>query len=156
MSVAGPREFIDAVERWATVTCTTALPPPATAATLAALRLLQTEPQHFTRLRANGDRLAQIFDGLGHGVPSLPCPVIGFTCDDEARSRLEQAMSRSGIAMPFIRYPDGPQEGYYRITVTAAHTDDDMDRLLRCMTEASTGGGITALGSLEPDPDADP
>lgn len=145
--VAGTRDACDFLRNFArSLMFTTGLPAAAAAAALEALRLVRTRPEDRERLAANAGRLraglAQIgYDPIGDPrVPILPV-VLG---ENEAAVATSSFLLEKGLFVHPIRPPAVPRgTARLRITVTAAHRPDEVDRLLDALTEwkRRTGGG---------------
>lgn len=123
--VAGPRPLIDLlVNRARPFIFTTAAAPAMAAAALAALAVLRS---------AEGDallaRLRAVVDRVGPGHPSAVVPlVIG---DDDDAVAVSRALAERGVVVPAIRPPTVPVgTARLRITLSAAHTDAQVDHLL--------------------------
>ncbi|WP_153144614.1 8-amino-7-oxononanoate synthase [Dechloromonas sp. H13] len=118
---------------------TTAAPPAIACALSKSLDLIE----HGDALRANlFARIAQLRDGLG-GLPwrLLPSPtaiqpmVVG---DNEAALALATALWERGLWVPAIRPPTVPKgTARLRISVSAAHTEADIARLIGALKELS-------------------
>jgi 8-amino-7-oxononanoate synthase len=129
--VAGPTRAIELVENLARpYIFTTALTPADTAAALAALRVVRSSEgaDLVTRLRAHVDRLRS-----GH-----PSPIVPFLCGDERRALdASAALLDDGLLVPAIRPPTVPAgTSRLRVTVSATHTEAQVDHLLRALTAA--------------------
>ncbi|WP_407841213.1 aminotransferase class I/II-fold pyridoxal phosphate-dependent enzyme [Streptomyces sp. DSM 116496] len=103
--------------------------PADTAASLAALRLLRTEPKRVTRLAYNASlfvrlaREAGIDVGDSHDTPVVPC-IVG---DSLKTLQLAEALFRQGISVNPILYPAVPEEmARLRFFVTCDHTPDQI------------------------------
>ncbi len=122
---------------------TTGTPPAFAAGTLAALRICTTEPERRERLWANVHRLC---DGLrslgretdaqgavGHIVPVL----VGGT---EPTMRVGAALRDRGFLVGAVRPPTVPAgTSRLRITVSAAHTPQQIDEFLDALSETVPG-----------------
>ena len=110
---------------------TTALSPADTAAALAALRVLSSAEgdQLLARLRRHVDRLR----------PGHPSPIIAVVLGDEDRALAAAAeLLATGILVPAIRPPTvAPGTSRLRVTLSAAHTDAEVDRLLAGLAEVA-------------------
>jgi 8-amino-7-oxononanoate synthase len=129
--VAGPAALVDLlVNRARPFIFTTASSPADAAAALAALRVLRSAEGGalVARLRALVDRVR-----AGH-----PSPIIPIVLGDEDRAiAASAALLAGGLLVPAIRPPTVPAgTSRLRVTLSAAHSDDDIDRL------------ITAIASL--------
>ena len=137
--VAGPAALVDLlVNRARPFIFTTAPTPADTAAALAALRIVRA-PEGAglrARLRRHIDRLRP-----GHPSPILPV-VLG-----SERSALEaaDALLRQGILVPAIRPPTVPiGTSRLRVTLSAGHSDADVDRLRDALTGLRPRGPVGA------------
>ena len=129
--VAGPARSIELIENLARpYIFTTALPPADTAAALAALRIVRAPEgaRLVQRLRVLVDRLR----------PGHPSPIVPFVCGDEQRAlAAAAALLDDGLLVPAIRPPTVPAgTSRLRVTVSAAHTDAQVDHLLRALSAA--------------------
>lgn len=108
----------------------TAIGPSTAAAALASLRLLEAEPQRLKMLRANTARLRDAL--TAEGLPLLPgdTPILPIMCGEEDRAAsLARACREEGLLLSAIRPPSVPRgTSRIRLTVTAAHTAEDIDR----------------------------
>jgi 8-amino-7-oxononanoate synthase len=112
---------------------TTGSPPALAAATLEALRIVRDEPWRRERLRENARRLRAGLASIGHEAAGEAdghvVPV--RTGDAEATMRIGGALRERGLLVGAVRPPTVPPGGSrLRITLTAAHTAEQIDRLL--------------------------
>jgi 8-amino-7-oxononanoate synthase len=127
--VAGSARSIALVENLSRPYIFTTAPTPAdTAAALAALRIVRSGEGAglVRRLRAHVDRLR----------PGHPSPIVPFVCGDEQRALdAARALLDDGLLVPAIRPPTVPAgTSRLRVTVSAAHTNEQVDQLLRALT----------------------
>ena len=111
---------------------TTALPPVSAAAALAAIRVVQDEPQW---RRALWERVALWTDGLrGLGLPlvATETPIVPIVLGDTARTMaVVQALRAARIYAPGIRPPTVPRgQARIRTTVMATHRPEDLREAL--------------------------
>ena len=129
--VCGPRTFVDVLVNMArSYIFTTAAAPAAAAAAAAAIDVIDS-PEGDTlraRLRANIDRLR----------PNHPSPIIPIVVGAEDRAMAaSKALAREGVLVPAIRPPTVPPgTSRLRVTVSAAHRDADLDRLINALRAA--------------------
>ncbi|WP_374555141.1 8-amino-7-oxononanoate synthase [Thermomonas sp.] len=111
---------------------TTALPPALAAASLAAVRLARRDHWRREKLAALVQRFRE--GAQRHGLPLLPSdtPIQPLPCGDEARAlAMAASLERKGCWVAAIRPPTVPEGGArLRITLSAAHAEADVDRLL--------------------------
>jgi 7-keto-8-aminopelargonate synthetase-like enzyme len=128
--VAGPARYIELIENSSRPYIFTTAPTPAdAAAALAALRVVRSSEGDalIARLRANVDRLR-----AGH-----PSPILPFVCGAEQRAidAASRLLAR-GLVVPAIRPPTvAPGTSRLRVAMSAAHTDEHVDRLVAALTE---------------------
>lgn len=129
--LAGPSEVIESVRRGAEAfTTTTGLSPPSAAAALAALEVVDSEPQRLERLRANTGQLHRTARRVGLRSTGTFLPILRIEFEDEAHARrLSAALHVEGIFAPAMRYPSISSAGLVRIAVTSEHTAHDLKRL---------------------------
>ncbi len=132
--VAGPAPIIDlVVNRARSFIFTTALTPADTAAALAALAVVRS-PEGAALVA----RLRQVVDRVRPGHPS---PIVPIILGDEDRAvAASAALLDAGVLVPAIRPPTvAPGTSRLRVALSAAHTDEMVDRLL---------AGLERLGHL--------
>ncbi|WP_019465743.1 8-amino-7-oxononanoate synthase [Dyella japonica] len=140
--VAGSAALIDGLVQSArTYIYTTAMPPALAAATLAAVRLAQAENWRREKLHA---LIARFRSGAGQlGLPLMPSPTaIQPLLLGDARAALEasEALEQAGFLVTAIRPPTVPQgKARLRITLSAAHEESDVDRLLEAFSRLPSG-----------------
>ena len=132
--VAGPRPVVDLlVNRARSYIFTTASSPADTAAALAAVTVVRSAEGEARRdrLRAHVARVR----------PGHPSPVVAVVLGEEATAMEAAAgLLDAGLLVPAIRPPTVPPgTSRLRVALSAAHTDDQIDRLL---------GALSALGPV--------
>jgi 8-amino-7-oxononanoate synthase len=133
--VAGPARFMDLlVNRARPYIFTTAPTPADAAAASAALGVLLSDEGDTLRSRLQ-ELIGRVAAGIGrsdHPSPILPV-VIGDEHDAVAASA---ALLERGLWVPAIRPPTvAPGTSRLRITLSATHTDDQVDRLVAGLAE---------------------
>ncbi|MCU0937233.1 MAG: 8-amino-7-oxononanoate synthase [Gammaproteobacteria bacterium] len=134
--VAGSEALIEALVQFArSYVYTTALPPAVAAATLASLDLA-SQGEARERLHA---RIRRFHAGAAQlGLPLRPTPsaIQPVPLGDAARAlEVSSALRRRGILVPGIRPPTVPAgSARLRISFSAAHSPDDVDRLLDALS----------------------
>ncbi|MDQ2649383.1 MAG: aminotransferase class I/II-fold pyridoxal phosphate-dependent enzyme, partial [Actinomycetota bacterium] len=129
--VAGSRSVIDLLVNAARpFIFSTASSPADAAAALAALRIVRSDEGERLRRRLRGhiDRVAG---------PSHPSPIVPIVIGDEvAAMRASAGLLDAGLLVPAIRPPTvAPGTSRLRVALSAAHTDDQIDRLVRALAE---------------------
>jgi 8-amino-7-oxononanoate synthase len=126
--VAGPKAFIDLLRNRARPSIfSTGLPPADAAAALAALGVLRS---------AEGDALvARLRDHVEAVRPGHPSPIVPVVLGSEERAiGAADALLAEGLLVPAIRPPTvAPGTSRLRVALSAAHTDDDVARLVTAL-----------------------
>jgi 8-amino-7-oxononanoate synthase len=108
----------------------TALPPPTAAAALAALGIVEREPERPERARYLAARLATGLRTSGYAVPDPPAAVLPVVIGaPDAAMALSARLIDAGVLVTAIRPPTVPRgTSRLRATVMATHTDAEIDR----------------------------
>jgi 8-amino-7-oxononanoate synthase len=146
--VAGGAELIEfLIQRARSYIYTTALPPAVAEAARAALRLAREESwrrEHLARLVA---RFRAGAEPLGLGLAASTTPIQPVLLgDNEVAARAGMALLEAGFLVGAIRPPTVPAgTARLRITLSAAHSEAQVDRLLEALAELAV-----KLGFREP------
>ena len=136
--VAGSDILIDTLVQHArSLVYSTALPPAVAAAALESLSMIRDQPWRRDRLFSLIQRFRQ--GALQRGLRLLPAEgpiqplVLGGA---EQALRISQGLQKKGIFVPAIRPPTVPKgSARLRITLSALHTEQQVDRLLAALEE---------------------
>ncbi|QIR40026.1 8-amino-7-oxononanoate synthase [Tolypothrix sp. PCC 7910] len=136
--VAGSATLIDFLRNRApTWIYTTALSPADTAAALAAIEIVQQEPQRRTQLWANVDYLKKLMQTQVAQLKLLPSasPILCFQLPSAAAAlAVGKALQEAGIFAPAIRPPTVPTSRI-RISAMATHQATHIDQLVAALGE---------------------
>jgi glycine C-acetyltransferase len=115
-----------------------ALPPASVAASMAAIDLIDREPQRVTRLRRNFRALRQGLQAGGLQVKDDPTPIVPVItgADDAALTMARRLFDRGVFVPPIISPAVPPNTSRLRVTVTAAHADADVDEIVQAVVAA--------------------
>lgn len=122
----------------------TAPPPPAAGAALAALRLLEAEPELAERLQANAETLRTALTGEGFEVGSSQTQVVPIHVGNaEGAMELCEATLRRGVFAQGIRPPTVPDGSCrLRCTVMATHRPEELTGAARQIGAAAREVGL--------------
>jgi 8-amino-7-oxononanoate synthase len=123
---------------------TTGLAVPAAAAGLAALDLF-AEGNRRARLAQVISRVRAGLRDIAPTVPDGATPIVPVVVGEVGRTvALAEALFERGIFAPAVRPPTVPEgTARLRLSLSAEHTDNDVDGLLRAMRDASTATGFS-------------
>lgn len=140
--VAGSHQLIDFLRNRApSWIYTTALSPADTAAALAAMRIVQQQPERRQQLWENVDYLKHLVtENLPNLTPNLKIlpsqsPILCFQLPDAATALTTgKKLREAGIFAPAIRPPTVPTSRI-RITIMATHEKEHINKLVNSLTE---------------------
>jgi len=135
-----------------------ALPPASAAAAIAAIDLLDAEPERVERLRALSMRLRAGLRAGGIDASDDPTPIVPvMTGSDEAALLMTQTLFDAGIfASPVVSPAVPPRTSRLRITTTAGHSADDVDRVVAGLVSAWAAVSAAGGGPAAPDASREP
>lgn len=165
-AVIGRRALVDSVREHADVyRRSTPVPTPLAMAARAALGVLQRETELISFLRRNTLAMRQILTAVGVGfeaphvhetrsaaaaeggvatmttAPALAqdrVPIFTFTLEStEKMEKVHAALLDEGIYAPYIEYPGGPTERFFRLTACARHTPEHIHSLGEALRRAN-------------------
>jgi 8-amino-7-oxononanoate synthase len=140
--VAGSRSLVELlVSRARTFVFTTALPPAACGAALAALDVLRDEPARRERLRALALRMRAGLERLGFDVSRVVAPIFPVVLGTEARAlAASRALRDRGFFVRAIRPPTVPAgTSRLRVALSAAHDEGQVDAFLGALEDVLRG-----------------
>lgn len=138
--VAGSRALIDGLTQFArTFVYTTALPPALAAAACEAVRIARDEDARREKLQALIARFRRGAMQLGLPLLDSPSAIQPIVLGDASRTlAASRTLEQNDILVTAIRPPTVPQgKARLRVTLSAAHTPTDVDRLLDALAQLS-------------------
>ncbi|MBE0428440.1 MAG: 8-amino-7-oxononanoate synthase [Thermoleophilia bacterium] len=157
--VAGSRELVDyLVNKARPFIFTTGLPPASVAAADAALGLFEEEGWRRERVLKLAARARLVLGRAGFRIPgngvgpnraetfseTPATPIVPLiTGDEKLALRLSSLCLNRGIFIPAIRNPAVPKnQARLRMTLSAAHSDEELNRALEVLTESGGELGL--------------
>jgi glycine C-acetyltransferase/8-amino-7-oxononanoate synthase len=124
----------------------TALPPPVAAAGLAALELLESQPERVTQLAANADALRKALNGEGLGVGDSETQIVPVAVGEAAATMaLSELLLERGVFAQGIRPPTVPEgSSRLRFTVMSTHRREELEHAARVIAAAARELGLAA------------
>jgi glycine C-acetyltransferase/8-amino-7-oxononanoate synthase len=121
----------------------TALPPSVAAAGLAALELLESQPERVGRLSANARALRSAFAGEGIAVGGSETQIVPIPVGDAGTAmELCERLLERGVFAQGIRPPTVPEgSSRLRFTVMSTHRREELERAAKLV-----GGAVRELG----------
>lgn len=136
--VMGKAGFVRQVREKAWVyRSSTPVPPPIAEAARTAIAILRSDPTLTRNLRRNCTLIREGLLRMGLPVPEAGVPIFTFALPTVERMRaVYDRMLAAGVLTPLIDYPGGPTPLYFRIVVNAAHSVEQIERLLSTLRES--------------------
>ncbi|WP_039959443.1 8-amino-7-oxononanoate synthase [endosymbiont of Riftia pachyptila] len=141
--VAGSESLIETlIQQARPYVYTTASPPALAEATRAALRIVQSEPWRRQRLAELIARFRQGAQQLGLPLMASQTPIQPIVAGAAATALAwSRQLETAGILLSAIRPPTVPEgSARLRVTLSAAHTDEQLDRLLDALAQLRPEG----------------
>lgn len=143
--VAGDESAIHWIQHLArSLIFSASLPAPNVAAALAALGVMEREPERADRVNAMADRMRDAYRDLGFDVGESQTPIIPiFVGDSLAALRVWRALFDAGVYVNVAIPPAVPPgKALLRTSCMATHTDDQMRRVLATFASVGRSCGL--------------
>ncbi|MBI3412344.1 MAG: glycine C-acetyltransferase [Planctomycetes bacterium] len=120
------------------------LPPPIIAAATKALEMIAASTALRDRLHANARKLRSGLEAAGFTVKPGQHPILPVMLGDAAlASKMADSLLEKGIYVIGFSYPVVPQgQARIRIQLSAAHTDEQLDKAIAAFTEVGKELGV--------------
>lgn len=120
------------------------IPPTNAAAALAALEVMQEEPERIARVNEIGERMRSEFRRLGFNVGASETPIIPIIIgDNTATFRAWRTLYDAGVyANPIISPAVPPELSLLRTSYMATHTDEQLSRVLEAFEKVGRSLGL--------------
>lgn len=143
--IAGPADVIDWLKHKARpMIFSASMTPGATAAALAALDVMETEPEHLERLWRNATHLREGLQALGYDTGKSETPVIPVYLGDDMRCFLFwRSLGDAGLfTNPVVAPAVPPGHAMLRTSVMASHTLEQLDEALAIFERVGRETGV--------------
>jgi 7-keto-8-aminopelargonate synthetase-like enzyme len=131
--VAGEEDVIGYIKHHARALIFSASPTPAsTASALAALRIMEAEPERVDRVIAHGEYMRAGLRALGFNIGNSVTPIVPIVVgDDQATFAAWRMLFDSGVFVnPVISPAVSPGRQLLRTSYMSTHTTEQLDRVL--------------------------
>jgi glycine C-acetyltransferase len=117
----------------------TPLPLPLASGGIAAVGLLKKDASFRIRLNANSAKVKEPLLKKGLTVGSLSSPILPVIPKTTVQAEsLKKRLLAAGIYPSFIKYPGGPESGYFRFVISSEHTTKQLANLLEVLLSSLT------------------
>lgn len=131
--IAGDADIIHYIQHHArSLIFSAALPAPNAAAVLAALDIMENEPQHVEKLWENAEYMRQAFQAMGFNIGHSNTPIIPVIIGEQFKTVLTwSALIEEGVyTNPVIPPAAPPNMGLLRTSYTATQKREHLDRAI--------------------------
>ncbi len=143
--IVGEKEVINFVKHKARALIFSAsIPPSNAAAVIAALDIIEAEPERRERLWENARRMQKEFRDLGFDIGHTATPIIPIVVGDDMDAFVFwKALFENGVfTNPVISPAVPPGKAMIRTSFTATHTDEQLDRIVEAVARVGKQRGL--------------
>jgi 8-amino-7-oxononanoate synthase len=142
---AGDDKVIDFIQHEArTEIFSASLPPAAVATVMAALEILQEQPELMVQMHRAAERSRTGLRSMGFNVGNSEAPIVPIIIGDDLQTfRVWQALDQAGVfTNPVISPAVAPGGAMLRTSYMATHTDEMIDRALEVFQDVGRRFGL--------------
>jgi len=143
--IAGDEVVIHYIQHFArSLIFSASMPPSNVAAVLAALEVIQEEPERIERLQAIADKMRRGFQELGFDTGASETPIIPVIIgDDMVMLQMWKRLFDAGIYVNAVLPPAVPPgKALLRTSYMATHTDEQLERVLDTFARVGKEMGV--------------
>lgn len=143
--IAGDNIVVDYIKHFARPLIFSASMPPANlGAVMAALEIIEAEPERVTRLHEIAEKMLQGFTDLGFNVGTAETPIVPLVIGDNDKTFLfwKRLFERGVYVNPVISPAVPPNRSLIRTSYMAVHEDEELDTILEIAGEEGKKLGI--------------
>lgn len=145
--VAGDAYVLDYIKHHSrTLIFSASMPPAATAAVIAAVDIIEKEPERIEHLWRNVRKVKKAFDDLGFNTGHTQSPIIPIHVGEDMKTfEFWKQLYENGIfTNPVITPAVPPGQGLIRTSYMATHTDDILDQIIDTVARVGRNVGLIA------------
>ena len=143
--IAGEKDVIDYIKHKArTLIFSASIPPANAAAVLAALDIIESEPERREQLLKNGSRIRREFKNLGFNIGNTETPIVPIVIggDMEAFVFWKALFDNGVFTNPVVSPAVPPGQAMIRTSYTATQTDAQLDRVVEVVARVGREKGL--------------
>jgi len=143
--VAADKDVINYIKHRARSLIFSASIPPANAASvIAALDIIESEPERRERLWENAHRMQKEFKNLGFDIGKTETPIVPIVIGEDLEAfTFWKALFENGLfTNPVVSPAVPPGQAMIRTSYTATHTDEQLDRVVEIIARVGREKGL--------------
>jgi 7-keto-8-aminopelargonate synthetase-like enzyme len=143
--IAGAADVISYIQHHArSLIFSASMPPGNTAAALAALDVMQQEPERIARVNHIGARMRAAFHDLGFNTGASETPIVPVVIGEDLQTfGAWKTLYEAGVyTNPVISPAVPPGSGLLRTSYMATHTDEQLDRVVAAFAQVGQALGL--------------
>lgn len=143
--VAGEAYVIDYIKHHARpLIFSASMPPAATATVLAALDIIETEPERIQQLLHNADKVKLALESLGFNIGKTQTPIIPIHVGEDMKTfEFWRLLFEGGVFTNPVITPAVPAgQGLIRTSYMATHTEELLDRMIEVFAKTGKQAGL--------------
>lgn len=143
--IAGDEKVIHYIKHFArSLIFSASIPPSNTAAALAALDVMRSEPERIQRLNDIAERMREEYQRLGFNTGNTRTPVIPIVIGDDMRTFMTwKLLFEAGVFVnPVIEPAVAPGRQLLRTSYMATHTDEQLEQVLEIFERVGKQVGL--------------
>jgi 8-amino-7-oxononanoate synthase len=143
--VAGDAKVIDYIKHTArSLIFSASIPPSNAAAVIAALDIIESEPERRENLWKNARRMKKEFDTLGFNTGQSATPIVPIAVgnDMDAFVFWKELFDNGVFTNPVVSPAVPPGQAMIRTSYTATHTDEQLDQVVEVISKVGRAHGL--------------
>lgn len=143
--VAGNKVIVEFIKHHArSLIFSASIPPPCAAAALAALDIIESEPERREHLWKNTHRMQREFRDLGFDIGNTATPIVPIVVgrDLDAFYFWKELFENGVFTNPVVAPAVAPGHSLIRTSYTATHTDKHLDQVIEVMRKVGKSRGL--------------
>lgn len=143
--IAGDKTIVEFIKHHArSLIFSASIPPPCAAAALAALDIIESEPERRDHLWKNTRRMQREFRDLGFDIGETATPIVPIVVgrDLDAFYFWKELFENGIFTNPVVSPAVAPGHSLIRTSYTATHTDEHLDRVVEVMRKVGKSRGL--------------
>ena len=143
--VAAEKDVINYIKHRArSLIFSASIPPSNAAAVLAALDIIESEPERRERLWKNAHRMQKEFKDLGFDIGHTETPIVPIVIGEDFEAfAFWKALFENGLfTNPVVSPAVPPGQAMIRTSYTATHTDEQLDRVVEIVARVGREKGL--------------